>query len=156
MPDSTDKAIESFKGLNVDDQLAWLWYVYKKMGSSVTPAAPAAASPEIAEGLFNQVKEQSKEEQLETMRAIATSDSNSVISREYGSLGPDTKLAFWYALAIGMDQGTIIGMPDDYEMQGGGQSLLSNIEGMDLESQITLLREVVMPMGAEPKQGASI
>lgn len=153
---NTDKAIESFKKLSVDDQLAWLWYAYKKMGDSITPAAPSAASPDIAEGLFNQVKQQSKDEQLETMRAIASSDSNSTISREYGSLSANTKLAFWYALAIGMDEGTIVGMPDDYEMQESGTQLLSAAETMDFESQITLLREAVGPMGAEPKPGAAV
>ncbi|MDB9525709.1 orange carotenoid protein N-terminal domain-containing protein [Oscillatoria sp. CS-180] len=153
--DDTNKAIESFRGLGVDEQLAWLWYVYKKMGDSVTPAAPGAASESIAEGLFNQVKQQSKEEQLESMRAIARSDADNQISREYGSLSANTKLAFWYALAIGMDEGSIIGMPEDYSASDGSKNLLSTIEQMDLEEQITLLRNAVEPMGADPKVGAT-
>jgi hypothetical protein len=154
---STDKAIKIFHSLGVDDQLAWLWYAYQKMGGSITPAAPGAASPNIAEGLYNQVKQQSQHEQLETMRAIARRDSDNVISREYGSLGSDTKLAFWYALALGMDEGSIIGMPEDYELKDGqGRDLLAAAETMDFESQITLLRNAVEPMGAEPKQGAAV
>ena len=154
---STDKAIKIFQSLGIDDQLAWLWYAYKKMGDSITPAAPGAASPNIAEGLYNQVKQQPQNEQLETMRAIARRDSDHILGREYGSLSSDTKLAFWYALAIGMDEGTIIGMPKDYEFKDEqGRELLAAAETMDFESQITLLRNAVEPMGAEPKQGAAV
>jgi hypothetical protein len=153
---NTEKAIETFRGLDVDNQLAWLWYAYKKMGNSITPAAPGAASANIAEGLYNQVKQQSQEEQLETMRAIARRDADCVLSREYGSLSSDTKLAFWYALALGMDQGAIVAMPDDYNFSDQGRDLLAAAETMDFESQITLLRNAVEPMGAEPKAGASV
>lgn len=152
----TNKAIKLFQGLSVDDQLAWLWFIYKRMGDAITPAAPGAASPRIAEGLYDQVKQQSKEQQLETMRAIARGDADHVISREYGSLGSDTKLAFWYALALGMDEGSIIGMPDDYEMSDQASQLKAAAETMDFESQITLLRNAVEPMGAEPKPGAAV
>jgi hypothetical protein len=152
----TDKAIQLFKQLGEDEQLAWLWYVYKQMGDSITPAAPGAASPNIAEGLFKQVKAQPQEEQLETMRAIARRDSNHRLSREYGSLSANTKLAFWYALALGMDEGVIIGMPQDYELSQNGRNLLAALETMDFESQITVLRDAVNPMGAEPKTGAAI
>jgi len=152
----SDKAIETFRGLSVDDQLAWLWFIYEKMGDSITPAAPGAASPNIAEGLFNQVKQQSKDDQLESMRAIARQDADHVISREYGSLGPNTKLAFWYALALGMDEGSIIGMPDDYTMGEQGGELIAAAETLDFESQITLLRNAVTSMGAEPKQGSAV
>ena len=153
---SPDAAIQVFKQLGVDDQLAFLWYVYEEMGDRITPAAPGSASPEIAGGLLEQVKQQSHPEQLETMRRIARQDQSSQISREYGSLGPDTKLAFWYFLAQGMDEGTIIPMPDDYEFSDQDQDLLAAIETMDFEFQITVLRNAVLPMGAEPKSGAAV
>lgn len=153
---SSDKAIQTFRKLSIDDQLAWLWFAYKKMGGSITPAAPGAAAARIAEGLYNQVKQQSQSDQLETMRAIARQDTDNVISREYGSMSSDTKLAFWYALALGMDQGSIIGMPDDYNFSGQGSELLAAVETLDFESQITLLRNAVEPMGAAPKEGAEV
>ncbi|MGF1458653.1 MAG: orange carotenoid protein N-terminal domain-containing protein [Leptolyngbyaceae cyanobacterium] len=153
---NTDSAIQTFQELTVDEQLAWLWFIYKKMGSSITPAAPGAAASNIAEGLFNQVKGQSQEAQLESMRAIARQDSDNLISREYGSLSSDTKLAFWYALAIGMDQGSIIGMPDDYALGEKGKELLAAAESSDFETQITLLRNAVDPMGAAPEAGSAV
>lgn len=126
------------------------------MGDSVTPAAPGAASPKIAEGLFEQVQQQSQEEQLETMREIARCDQDNLISREYGSLSANSKLAFWYALALGMDNGSVIPMPDQYDLSDQGQELLAAIETMDFEAQITVLRNAVVDMGAEPQPGAGV
>jgi hypothetical protein len=152
---SYDQGKEAFKGLSVDDQLGLLWFVYTKIGSSVTPAAPGAAGSEIAQGLFNQVKELSHEEQLQVQRDIA-SNADTLISREYGSLSPETKLAFWYFLAQGMENGTIIPVPPDYELPQEGKDLLARIESMDFQQQIDFLRGAVLPMGAEAKGGAEI
>jgi hypothetical protein len=152
---SYDQGKQAFKSLKVDDQLGLLWFVYTKLGSTITPAAPGASGSEIAQGLFNQVKELSHEQQLQTMRDIA-SNANTQISREYGSLSPETKLAFWYFLAQGMENGTIIPMPADYELPAEGQRLLGQIEAMDFNQQIDFLRGAVLPMGAEAKGGAEI
>ena len=150
-----DKGKEAFGSLDVDTQLAVLWFVYEKMGTSVTPAAPGASGSEIAQGLFNQVKDLSHEEQLQVQRDIAGKKSTE-ISRMYGSMSPETKLAFWYFLAQGMDSGTIIPMPPDYQLSPEGQNLLGQIESMDFQQQIDFLRGGVLPMGAEAASGASI
>jgi hypothetical protein len=152
---SYDQGKQAFKGLNVDDQLGLLWFVYTKLGSSITPAAPGASGSEIAQGLFNQVKELSHEQQLQVMRDIA-SNVDTQISREYGSLSPETKLAFWYFLAQGMENATIIPMPPDYELPQEGKDLLAQIESMEFNQQIDFLRGAVLPMGAEARGGAEI
>ena len=149
------RALESYKNLSTDEKLALLWYVYTKMGTSVTPAAPGAASDEIAEGLFNQVKELSFEEQMGVQRSIIE-QKDSLISREYGSLSENTKLYFWYRLAQGMEAGTIIPVPDNYEPTGGVTELLSQIELMEFEQQITFLRDAVINAGAEPNSDAKV
>jgi hypothetical protein len=150
-----DQGKEAFKGLSVDDQLAFLWFVYEKVGGSITPAAPGASGIEIAEGLFNQVKELSHEEQLQVQRDIA-GKADTTISREYGSLSPETKLAFWYLLAQGMESGTIIPMPPNYEFPQQGKDLLAKLEGMEFNQQIDFLRGSVLPMGAEAATGSDI
>lgn len=149
--------IQAWQKLDADQQLALFWFIYKEMGSSITPAAPGAStvSPEIAEGLFNQVKELSHEEQLQVQRDLINK-ADTTISREYGSLGETTKLLFWYRLSQGMDNGTIIPVPGDYQLPSESQSLLNKIKGLAFEQQITLFRDYVAPMGAEPKAGAEI
>lgn len=150
-----DRGKEALKSLNVDDQLGLLWFVYTKLGKSITPAAPGASGSEIAQGLFNQVKALSHPEQLQVQRDIAT-NANTQISREYGSLSPETKLAFWFFLAQGMENGTIIPMPPDYQLPQAGKDLLAKIEGMSFQEQIDFLRGAVLPMGAENPGGSKI
>lgn len=151
-----NQALNVFKSLDTDAQLALLWFVYEQMGETITPAAPGSASPEIANGLYNQVKEVDQQQQLEIMRAIAKCDSSNQIGREYGSLSANTKLAFWYYLAQGMDSGDIIPMPADYELSDQGQDLLGALETMGFEEQITFLRDAALGMGAEPASGSDI
>lgn len=153
---NTQAAIEIFRKLGTDEQLAWLWFVYKQMGDAVTPAAPGTAGEEIAGGLYRQVEALSQPDQLEAMRAIARRDQNNRISREYGSLSDNTRLAFWFFLAQGMDKGVIIPMPDNYQLSPTGADLLAAMETVDFETQITVLRQSVDAMGSEPKQGAAV
>lgn len=148
-------ALSAYQNLSVDEKLAFLWYVYTKMGESVTPAAPGAAGFDIAQGLFNQVKEKSFEEQLDIQRKII-SNQDSVFSREYGSLSENTKLLFWYQLAQGMEAGTIVPMPEDYQPSGGVEQLLPKVEAMDFEQQITFLRDAVIGGGTDPKPGTAV
>jgi hypothetical protein len=152
-----NQSIQAWRSLGVDEQLALFWFIYKEMGSSVTPAAPGAStvSDEIAEGLFNQVKELPQEEQLQVQRDLIVGKST-VIDREYGSMSDTTKLLFWYRLAQGMESGAIIPMPPDYKLSSQAEKLLNDIKGIEFERQITLFRDYVSPMGAEPKAGAEI
>ncbi|MBW4622025.1 MAG: Orange carotenoid protein [Cyanosarcina radialis HA8281-LM2] len=148
---SATDLVSSFQSLDADQQLALFYFVYKEMGNSITPAAPQAStvSPEIAEGLFNQVKEISHEEQLQLQRDLIAK-KNTLISREYGALSDTTKLLFWYRLAQGMDDGTIIPMPPDYQLSQQAQTLLGQIQGLEFEQQITFFRDIVSPMGVDP------
>ncbi|MDF5739119.1 MULTISPECIES: orange carotenoid protein N-terminal domain-containing protein [unclassified Nostoc] len=149
--------VQAWQSLNVDQQLALFWFIYKEIGRSITPAAPGAstASSEIAEGLFNQVKELSHEQQLQVQRDLINK-VDTQLSREYGSLGDTTKLLFWYLLSQGMENGSIIPIPDDYQLPSESKALFGRIQGLAFEQQITLFRDYVSPMGAEAKAGAEI
>jgi hypothetical protein len=146
-------ALESFQNLDVDQQLALFWFIYTEMGESITPAAPNAStvSPAIAEGLFNQVKDMSHDEQLEVQRDLV-SRKNSLISRQYGALSDTTKLLFWYLLAQGMDKAEIIPMPEEYKLSSAADGLFQQIKGLEFNEQITLFRDIVAPMGVDPAE----
>lgn len=152
---NTDQTLAQFRKLAVDQKLALLWFIYKKMGKSITPAAPGAAEPAIAEGLFNQIKELSQEEQLQVQRDMLQQTSTE-ITREYGSLSDNTKLLLWYRLAQGMDEGSIIPMPEDYKISDEEKTVLAAVETLDFQQQITFLRNVVAPSGSDPKAGAGL
>ncbi|GAA6616996.1 orange carotenoid protein N-terminal domain-containing protein [Scytonema sp. NUACC26] len=149
--------VQAFQSLPVDEQLALFWFVYKEMGKSVTPAAPGAStvSDEVAEGLFNQIKELSHDEQLQFQRDLINNVDNQY-SRMYGSMSDTTKLLFWYRLAQGMENATIVPMPSDYKLSSQSQDLLNKIKQIEFEQQINIFRDYVSPMGAEPKAGAEV
>ena len=150
-----DQGKADIQSLSVDDQLGVLWFIYTEMGKSIMPAAPGASGSDIAQGLFEQVKALPHEEQLQVMRDIA-SKANTELSRMYGSMSPETKLAFWYFLAVGMDEGTIIPVPPDQQLPDAGKALLGKVQGMDFQQQINFLRGTVLEMGAEAAPGAGI
>ena len=149
--------VQAFNALDVDEQLALFYFIYKEMGDSITPAAPGAStvSPAIADGLFNQVKELSHEEQLQLQRDLINK-ADTVHSREYGSMSDTTKLLFWYRLAQGMDAATIIPMPGNYELSSQSNELMDKIKELDFGVQMSLFRDYVSPMGADAKPGAEI
>jgi Orange carotenoid protein, N-terminal len=141
----------AFTALSTDQQLALLWFVYKEVGKSITPAAPGAstASPAVAEGLFKQVLEMTPEEQLQVQRDLVERKNN-LISREYGALSDTTKLLFWYLLAQGMDRAEIIPMPDGYAMEPQAAQCLTQLQALEHSQQITVLRDLVTGMGVDP------
>lgn len=149
--------VQAFQKLDVDEQLALFYFIYKEMGDSITPAAPGAStvSPEVAEGLFNQIKEMPHEQQLQFQRDLINK-ADTEYTRMYGSMSDTTKLLVWYRLSQGMDNGTIIPMPSDYKLSSQSEELFNQIKGIDFEQQITLFRDYVAPMGAEPAPGAEV
>ncbi|MBE9193043.1 Orange carotenoid protein [Gloeocapsopsis crepidinum LEGE 06123] len=155
--ETVTQIVKAFQSLGVDEQLALFWFIYKEMGNSITPAAPQAStvSPDVAEGLFNQIKEKSHEEQLQFQRDLIN-NADTEYTRMYGSMSDTTKLLVWYRLAQGMDSGTIIPMPPNYELSSEAKKVLEQVKGLEFEQQITTMRDYVSPMGAEPKAGAEV
>ncbi len=155
--EAINQAVKTFQGLDVDEQLGLFYFIYKEMGGAITPAAPGASTvgTDIAEGLFNQVKEMSHEQQLQFQRDLINK-ADTQYTRMYGSMSDTTKLLVWYRLAQGMDSATIIPMPSDYKISSQAEELLNQIKGLAFQQQITLFRDYVSPMGAEAKPGAEI
>lgn len=149
--DTKPNLISIFKTLSTDQQLALLWFIYKEVGKSITPAAPGAstAGPAIAEGLFKQVQEMSHEEQLQAQRDLVEC-KNTLISREYGALSDTTRLLFWYLLAQGMDRSEIIPMPENYTLEAQATECLQQLQQLSHSEQIKVLRDFVADMGVDP------
>lgn len=147
--DAVSTTTALFKQLSVDDQLAVLWFAYTELGRSITPAAPGAARLQLAEGLLEQIKAMSFDEQLKVMRDLA-SKSGTPITRSYGVLSINTKLAFWHQLAEWMVQGSVIPMPPNYQLSLAGKRVLDAIKVLEASQQITVLRNTVVDMGVDP------
>ncbi len=140
---------EQIKRLSTDDQLALLWYIYTEMGYSITPAAPGAARLHLAEGLLNQIRQMSYNEQLQFMRDLVNK-TGTPATRAYGVLSANTKLALWYQLAEWMKEGVVIPMPADYRQSAEVDRALQALKRLDMNQQITVLRNIVVGMGVDP------
>ncbi|MBW4685915.1 MAG: orange carotenoid protein [Komarekiella atlantica HA4396-MV6] len=141
----TQKAVDNFNALDTDAKLGWLYLVYKKMGNSITPAAPAAAEPELAPILLGDYLKLSDEQQLDIMRDIVNR-KDTEYSRAYGAIKENNQLLVWYAWAVAMGD-TVVGMPNNYEPTKATNDLLSQIEGLDFEEQMSVLRTIAGEMG---------
>lgn len=71
----TQNIVQEINALSTDEKLALLYFIYEKMGDSITPAAPIAAEPELAPLLLENFYELSDEEQLAAMRSIANCEN---------------------------------------------------------------------------------
>lgn len=141
----TQKVVQAFEGLDTDAKLALLYFVYEKMGDSITPAAPAATEPELAPILLGDYYELSDDEQLAIQRQIVNREDTDY-SRAYGALKENNQLMVWYAWARGMGD-TVVDMPEGYEPTQAINNVLSQIEGLEFEAQISMLRTVASNMG---------
>lgn len=145
LSNETQKIVEVFNTLDTDAKLAWLYFVYEKMGDSVTPADPTAAEPELAPLLMGDFFELSDEQQLNIMRAIVNCEDTEY-SRAYGAIKENNQLFVWYAWAVAMGD-VVVGMPDTYKPTEKINDLLAQIEGLDFEGQISVLRTIAGAMG---------
>ena len=142
-------ALAAFNRLSTDDKLGLLWVIYDNMGGSITPAATGVARLQFTQGLLAQVKALNYEQQLQFMRDLANC-SNTAMTRAYGLLTNNTKLAFWYQLAELMRTGDVIPAPPGYTLSSAANLVFSTISALEFNQQITLLRQAVVGMGFDP------
>ena len=145
LSDQSQKVVQAFESLDTDAKLAWFYIVYKKMGDSITPAAPAGSDPQLAPILLGDYYELSDDRQLEIMRQLVNRE-DSDYSRAYGALKENNQLMVWYAWAQGMGN-TVVGMPEDYQATQAINDLVSQIEGLDFDEQMSMFRTIVSNMG---------
>jgi hypothetical protein len=67
-------------------------------------------------------------------------------SHAYGAIKENNQLFVWYAWAVAMGD-TVVGMPANYQASDVINNLLSDIEGLDFEEQMSVLRTIVSQMG---------
>jgi len=145
--DTTKKSLEAFQGFDVDTQLGLLWFGYKDIKEQLTPANSSSAQ-DTAGAVYDQIEQMSKEEQLQAQRDIA-GGADTPISHTYSSLSSSGKLDVWLRLAQGMDKGSIIQVPSDYELPSETQDFAAQVTKLDFEQRLNFMRSAVIEMGAK-------
>jgi hypothetical protein len=139
---TTERALELFKNFDTDTKLALLWFGYLDIKDSLNPAPPN--SVEVAGNtLYNRIRTLSHQEQLQAQRDMIESADNE-IGHLYRSLDSSARMESWLLLARGMEEGTIIGMPSDYQLPEQTQEFVRAISGLEFEERINFTRSAVM------------
>ena len=128
------------------------WQGANAVGDEAVGGTVATPDKNITEELG---KELSHEEQLQLQRDLINK-ADTVHTRQYGGMSDTTKLLFWYRLAQGMDAHTVIPMPSNYEISSQSKEIIEKIKPLDFGVQMSLFRDYVAPMGAEPKPGSAV
>jgi Orange carotenoid protein, N-terminal/Nuclear transport factor 2 (NTF2) domain len=152
--DTVPATITRFVQLNAEDQLALIWFAYTEMGTTITVAAPGAASMVLAEGTMNQIKQMPFLEQTQVMCDLANR-ADTPICRTYASWSVNIKLGFWYQLGEWMEQGKVAPIPAGYKLSANAAAVLQAIRTLEPGQQITVLRNAVVDMGYDTSKMGS-
>ncbi len=144
--DAVPATLARFNQLSAEDQLALIWFAYLEMGTTITIAAPGAASMILAEGTMNEIKQMSPQQQTQIMCDLANR-ADTTICRTYAIWSPNIKLGFWYQLGQWMDDGTVAPIPEGYKLSANAASVLQAVRGLESGQQITVLRNMVVDLG---------
>lgn len=145
--DSVKPPLDKFNTFDADTKLALLWRGYLDLKDDLEPN-PSNDVEVLGNALVNQIKEMSEEEQLQAQRDVVNSASTD-ISKEYGALSTSGMLEFWLLLAQGMEAGTIVNVPDDYELPEETGEFVDMIKDYDFEEKVNFTRNAVAQMGSK-------
>ncbi|MEH2136592.1 orange carotenoid protein N-terminal domain-containing protein [Nostoc sp.] len=143
--EKTKPALETFQRFDVDTQLALLWFGYLDLKDQLKPAPPERIEA-LAKAVFDKFLDLSHEEQLQAQRDIINGAANN-ISQAYNALSANARLDVWFMLAQGMENGTIIPVPSDYQLPGETDEFVALIKNLDFEQRINFMLTVVQKMG---------
>ncbi|MEH2146216.1 orange carotenoid protein N-terminal domain-containing protein [Nostoc sp.] len=143
--EKTKPALESFQRFDVDTQLGLLWFGYLDLKEQLQPAPPERIEVP-AKAAFDQFLDLSHEEQLQAQRDIINGAANN-ISQAYNALSANSRLDVWLLLAQGMENGTIIPVPSEYQLPGETDEFVALVKNLDFEDRINFMLTAVQGMG---------
>src|SRR6476646_10394358 len=159
------QALQSFRRLDVDQQIAALAYLYTELGSSISfPSSGVTSSHEISQ-LVKHVKDLRSEDQLQFIRDVFSSQqkgrqeaaldphpSKALLElipggskdplSHYQALDANARLAFWYRLGQELDRSAISAAATS-PLSAGAQEIVTSLQGLNFNQQIDFLRQIV-------------
>jgi hypothetical protein len=148
---ATQEALSQFRQFDADTQLGLLWFGYLDLKDQLQPGAgPSVTEP--AQALYHQIADLPQEEQLQAQRDIVNG-AGSNYTRVYDALFSSAKLELWLLLAQGMEEGKIIGMPENYQLPESTNDFANRIKQLDFEQRLNFMRSAVVEMGSVTEKG---
>ncbi|MDZ8240163.1 MAG: orange carotenoid protein N-terminal domain-containing protein [Nostoc sp. ChiQUE01a] len=138
--EKTRPALEIFRRFDVDTQLGILWFGYLDIKNQLQPAPPESVEVP-GKAVFDQIQALPQQEQLQAQRDLLTGAND--IGRGYKELIPNSRLVVWLLLSKGIENGTIIGVPEDYQLPSETDEFTAQIKQLDFEQRISFLLSAV-------------
>jgi hypothetical protein len=142
---NTQQALDAFQRFDIDTKLALLWYGYLDIKEQLQPAPPQSVEV-VGNAVFDQIQALSPQEQLQVQRDLIEG-KDTELSHAYKALSPNARLEVWLLLAKGMENGTIIQLPSDYELPSQTDEFTAKIEKLSLEQRVNFMLSVVQAKG---------
>lgn len=139
--DTTKSALNTFQHFDVDTQLALLWFGYLDIKDQLKPAPPQSVEVP-GKAVFDQIQSLSSQEQLQAQRDLLKGGASG-LNNSYNALSRNAKLEVWLLLAQGMENGTIIQVPSDYQLPAETNQFTEQIKQLDLEQRINFMLSTV-------------
>ncbi|MEO0825274.1 MAG: orange carotenoid protein N-terminal domain-containing protein [Cyanobacteria bacterium J06635_15] len=143
--------LDQFQQLTADERLGLLWIVYRRMDPAVLRAAATALLSQMVQGVFVQVQQLSRTDQIEALRDIVAGEPTR-ISQAYANLNANMRLALWYRLAQAMAKGKISRPEITPHCSSISEALVDEISHKGFNEQIFFLRQVINRIGQTTSQ----
>ncbi|MBD1913645.1 MULTISPECIES: orange carotenoid protein N-terminal domain-containing protein [unclassified Leptolyngbya] len=140
-----NRPLEMFQSFDADTKLALLWYGWLDIKNELNPD-PTYQTETLTQALVDQVLALPREEQLQAQRDVVNG-VDTPISRSYGTFFSSVRLDFWLLLARAIEEGTVIGVPENYQLPENTREFADQIKKLSLEDRITFTRSAVSRMG---------
>ena len=151
-----EEKVYHLHSLEIDEQLAVLWYVYRDVVKDNITPEPERPNENLdrSEDLINKIKQMSPEDQLQVQRDLIIGKDGAEFQtyKEYSS---NQKLFFWYRLAEEMERGNAVRVPDDFQLSPDAQQLLDSVTGLGFTQQLVFIKDVV-GLGAAQSTEANV
>ena len=144
-----EQAVKVLHDMSVDEQLALLWFIFTDLSSQIT-AVSSHITSEFAAAVVEQIQQLPAAEQLRAQQDIMRG-TDTALTRAYDALRFNARLDFWYRLAQGINQGTIVALPTDYQPSVKVQDFLSALKTLNFEQQMMFISCLVSTSSSEPK-----
>lgn len=135
--ETTRSALEVFQRFDVDTQLALLWFGYLDLKDQLQPNPPESVEVP-GKAVFDQIQGLPQQEQLQVQRDLLQGEASEV-SSAYNALSRHAKLEVWLLLAQGMEAGTIIQVPSDYQLPAETNQFTEQVKQLDFEQRISFM-----------------
>ncbi len=104
--------------------------------------APPQSVEAVGKAVFDQIATMPEQEQLQAQRNLLQG-SASEHGKAYSALSRNAKLEVWLLLAQGMENGSIVQVPSDYQLPAETDQFTALIKQLDLEQRVNFMLSVV-------------